>query len=73
MNKKLLSKRLGVFVTKRMKERGVSVLGLAKSSGLSLSVVQKITDGRGNPSLFTLKKLAKALYMQIVIWPHEPR
>ena len=53
------------YLSKRLKElrnqKGMSQETLAEESGLSLRTIQRIENGRSNPTGDTLKRLSNAL------------
>lgn len=64
-----VSKKLGRIVRRRRLARGVTIRGLRRMTGLTVSIIQLIERGRANPTLATIKKLARALRVKFIIWP----
>lgn len=54
---------LGVTVRSARTRLGLSVQALAQSAGVSLGLVSQVEHGKGNPSLQSIQRLAKALGM----------
>lgn len=52
---------LGLNVSKARMEKGISQRELSKKSGLIQSEISKIEQGKGNPTIITLQKIAKSL------------
>ena len=48
-------------VLRLLDERGMTKLELAKLTGVSISVLSEITNGKGNPTLKTMTAIAEAL------------
>lgn len=48
-------------VVKALSERGMTKLELSEKSGVSISFLSDLTNGKGNPSLLVMEKIAKAL------------
>ncbi len=61
LNKTLFLKRLGSWLGKIRKFRGVSQDELSKKAGLSGGVVSRIESGAVDPQVTTIAKIAKAL------------
>lgn len=59
--------RLGAKIREVRKKRGLTLPQLAAKAGLSNGIVSKLENGKSNPSLGTLKRLAIALQINIVI------
>jgi len=53
--------RFGLFVSKRRKLMTLTLGGLARASGLSVSYVSKLEAGQRRPTIRTIEKLAPAL------------
>ena len=52
---------LGQAVSEAREEKGISQRQLSRSSGVIQAEISKIEQGKGNPTVLTLQKLAKAL------------
>ena len=52
---------LGQAVAEAREEQGISQRQLSRSSGVIQAEISKIEQGKGNPTVSTLQKLAKAL------------
>ena len=53
--------QVGNKLAEKLQEQGWSVSGFCRDNGLSRSTVQNIINGRRNPSLTLLRRLADAL------------
>ena len=51
----------GQAIAEAREEKGISQRGLSKSSGVIQAEISKIEQGKGNPTLLTIQKLAKSL------------
>ena len=61
-----LSYTPGVSKLRRLREqKGYSIRGLGKAAGLHWTSVWKIETGRREPTVATLKKLARALKVEV--------
>lgn len=54
-------RQLGGVVRQMRKEKGLTLLGLASLSGLSVSSLSRVEGGKGEPSLGSLRKVARGL------------
>lgn len=52
---------LGQALSEAREEKGISQRQLSRSSGVIQAEISKIEQGKGNPTVLTLQKLAKAL------------
>ena len=52
---------LGQSIAEAREEKGISQRELSRSSGVMQAEISKIEQGKGNPTVSTLQKLAKAL------------
>ena len=52
---------LGQAIAEAREEKGISQRQLSRSSGVIQAEISKIEQGKGNPTVSTLQKLAKAL------------
>ena len=64
-------KNFGVFLRRARTAAGLTLPALAVEAKLPKSVISTIENGKGNPSLITLHKLACALGVQIKISPND--
>ena len=55
------SKRLGRNLKRVRKEKGISQGDIVRSLGMDRAFVSNIENGKANPTLATIAKLAKAL------------
>lgn len=55
--------RFGKTVREYRKSAGFSLPTLGERSGISKGLLSEMEHGRGNPSLLTIHKLARALYV----------
>ncbi len=55
------SKRLGENLKRIREQKGVSQVDISKSLGVSRGFVSNIENGKTNPTLATITKLAKAV------------
>lgn len=55
------SVRLGKNLKEIREEKGITQSSIAKSLGVSRGFVSKVENGKTNPTLATIAKLAKAL------------
>ena len=62
---KTLKKRLAMRLKRLREERGLTQDRLAKRSGVSHGYLERLEIGMHDPSLSTLKKLAKALKVTV--------
>lgn len=65
----LTSKKFGRIVRRRRVGLGVTIRGLRRRTGLAVSLIQLIERGRANPTLATIKKLARVMRVKFIIWP----
>ncbi|WP_426811712.1 transcriptional regulator (plasmid) [Pseudomonas sp. WOUb67] len=54
-------------VLRLLNERGMTKHELAKLTGVSISVLSEITNGKGNPTLKTLSAIAEALQTPLAL------
>ncbi len=52
---------LGQSIAEAREEKGISQRELSRSSGVMQAEISKIEQGKGNPTVLTLQKLAKSL------------
>lgn len=64
-NQTKIAARFGDVLRHLRLEQGESLRSLEKKCGLSRGLLSKLENGTGNPSLFTLHKLADALRVNI--------
>lgn len=62
-------KSIGHYLRDYRKHRGHTLDSLAKKTGLAKGLLSRIENGKGNPCLLTLKKLAIALECRFIIGP----
>lgn len=65
MEEPVTSQAFGALIRRMRKERGFTVEGLARASGLSLGYVATIEKGDRHPSLSSLKALAHGMGMSV--------
>jgi XRE family transcriptional regulator, regulator of sulfur utilization len=56
-----LNLRIAAVIGERRRSSGLSISELARSAGLSKTILGRIESGRGNPSVETLYRIARAL------------
>ncbi|MGK5089543.1 response regulator [Bdellovibrionota bacterium FG-2] len=60
-SERVLLKKLGARITKKLQEKGKSSDWLASEASVARSTLREILSGRSNPRILTLHSLAKAL------------
>lgn len=58
-------RRIGALLRSTRQERGLSIEALARAAGVGAGTVSQYERGRGNPTLQTLRKLARALDLSL--------
>ncbi len=69
-----LSGSIAKNLTKLRKREGLSIGSLAEKTGISKAAISQIEQGKGNPTISTISKLASALHVgyQEILAPAEP-
>ncbi len=62
----MLKKRFGERIQQLRRQKGISQEKLEESSGLHATHISEIEQGRGNPSLNTINRLARGL--KVPLW-----
>ncbi len=61
------TRQLSRLIRTRRKKLGLSLKGLKKESGVSVSLIQKYEKGGGNPTLSTLGALGRVLGFKLYL------
>jgi len=63
-----LSEKLGQVVRALRKDRGATLLEVAKQAGISRETLIAVEQGRANPTLATIQGIARTLHFEDHLW-----
>ena len=63
-----LQEKLGQTVRARRKEQGETLLQVATKAGIARETLIAVEQGRANPTLRTMRGIAKALHFEDRLW-----
>lgn len=66
-------KKLGKIIQAKRKELGLDIADMCDYSEVSPSIISKIENGKGNPTLATLEKILNVLGLELRIATKEIR
>lgn len=66
-------KKLGKIIQTKRKELGLDIADMCDYSEVSPSIISKIENGKGNPTLATLEKILNVLGLELRIETKETR
>ncbi len=61
-----ISARIGIRIVELRKQKGIKQVDLAISAGIDDSSLRRIEEGKANPTVKTLAKIAKSLRVELV-------
>jgi transcriptional regulator with XRE-family HTH domain len=67
VKKSELNKKIGLRIIELREKKGLSQADLARACGKDRQAIEKLENGRVNPTLFTLFEVAKALEVSLGI------
>lgn len=67
MTKEKLKKLLGLRIVELRQKRGWSQSDLARASGKDRQAIEKLENGKVNPTLYSLSEIAKALEIKLSV------
>jgi len=67
VTKEKLKKLLGLRIVELRQKRGWSQSDLARASGKDRQAIEKLENGKVNPTLYSLSEIAKALEIKLSV------